>query len=176
MMNRWIINRKLRSLKDSLQHCGQGVHLDADTRITFAKNIRIGDYVHIQPGCLLAGGGGIDIGEGTIIAHEVQILTQNHNYDSEDLQYLPYDTRQISKKVEIGDYVWIGARATILPGVTIGNGAVIGAGSVVTRDIPEMAVAGGNPAEVLKYRDKTVYDRLLANDAGYIKNCKQAVK
>ena len=176
MLRRIINQRKVNRIKAQLKRCGEGVILYADTDFTFLQNISLHDYVNIQPRCGLHGGGEIEIGKGTILAHEVQIFTQNHNYNSDDLEYLPYDKRNVSKKVTIGDYVWIGARTTILPGVKIGNGAVIGAGSVVTRDVPEMAVAEGNPAVVLKYRDKTVYDRLLANDAGYIKNCKQAVK
>ena len=165
----------MRSLKNSLQYCGEGVYIDANTEISFAKNIRLEDYVHIQPKCVLAGGGGITIGKGTVIAHEVQILTQNHNYDSNDLMYLPYDKRQISKKVEIGEYVWIGSRVTVLPGVKIGEGAVIGAGSIVTCDVPKMAVVGGNPAVVLKYRNSDRYHKLKSDDAGYIKNCKEVV-
>jgi acetyltransferase-like isoleucine patch superfamily enzyme len=60
----------------------------------------------------------------------------------------------ISKPTKIGDRVWIGANVTILKGVTIGNDAVVGAGSVVTKDVPERAIAVGNPAKVIKYRSE----------------------
>ena len=58
--------------------------------------------------------------------------------------------------VNIGNDVWIGARVTILPGVKIGNGAIIGAGSVVTKDVPDFAIVGGNPARVIKYRNSKI--------------------
>ena len=138
------------------------------------ENISINDNVHIQPGCkLFAGGGGISIGEGTIFAHEIQVFARNHLYDADDLKYLPYDERFVDAHVEIGRYVWIGARTTILPGVTIGDGAVIAACSVVTRDVPSCAVVGGNPAKVIKYRNTGVYYNLYNADKGYIKNCKR---
>ncbi|MBR3611436.1 MAG: hypothetical protein IKL57_08290 [Oscillospiraceae bacterium] len=85
---------------------------------------------------------------------------------------IPYDKRFVEKPVVIGKYVWIGARSTILPGVKIGDGAVIGAASVVTKDVPNGAVVGGNPARIIKYRNMEVYNRLLLEDKGYIKHKK----
>lgn len=123
--------------------CGSNVYFARDAVFNRPENIIIEDNVWIGGNCQLNGGGGIQIGQGTIFAHDVQILTQNHNYNSADLRFLPYDERNISKPVIIGQYVWIGARATILPGVSIGEGVVIGACSVVTKDIPPYAVVGG---------------------------------
>lgn len=148
---------------------GEKVFIDDTTVIISPENISIDDYVHIQYGCRLFGKGGIEIGKGSVLAHEIQIFTQNHMYDSDDLELLPYDHRFIEKKVIIGQYVWIGANCIILPGVTIGNGAVIGAGSVVTKDVPDCAVVGGNPAKVLKFRDRERFDYLSRNDKSYIK-------
>ena len=136
------------------------------------QNIVLHDYVHIQPDCRLYGMGGIEIGKGTILAHDVQIFSSNHNYDSGDLKFLTYDKRFVCEKVVIGEYVWIGARALILPGVHIGDGAVIGAGSVVTRDVPACAVVGGNPARVLKFRNKEVFMKLCDAQMCYIEKCK----
>lgn len=84
------------------------------------------------------------------------------------MKLLPYDERYFCRKVVIGKYVWIGARATILPGVTIGDGAVIGAGSVVTKDVPSCAVVGGNPAKVVKYRNIEKFNDLAAKNMSYI--------
>ena len=78
------------------------------------------------------------------------IITQNHNYEGEAV---PYDDTYIQEKVEIGDNLWIGSRVTILPGVTIGEGAIIQAGSVVTDDTPKCAIAGGHPAKVFSERE-----------------------
>lgn len=79
------------------------------------------------------------------------MITQNHNYDKGNA--IPYDDTYIVKSIIIGDFVWLGSRVTILPGVKIGEGAIIQAGAVVSSDIPPYAIAGGNPAKVFKYRD-----------------------
>ena len=159
---------KRRKLKDRLKFCGQKVYIDASTVLRYPENISIENYVHIQPGCKLFGGGGIEIGRGTIFSHDVQILSQNHLYDADDLKYLPYDERIVDKSVHVGEYVWIGARVLIVPGITIGDGAVIAAGSVVTRDVPKCAVVGGNPARILKYRDEQIFENLRKDSQGYI--------
>ena len=113
--------------------------------------------------------GGVTIDDGCIFAHDVQVLTRNHNYDSNDLEFIPYDQKYIEKPVVIGEYCWIGARVTILPGVKIGKGVVVAACSVITKDIPDYAVVGGNPARIIKYRNKEKFDELLREDKGYIK-------
>lgn len=114
----------------------------------------------------------MEIGQGTIFAHNVQVLSRNHNFDSKDLKFIPYDDRYINRKVMVGEYVWIGANALILPGVHLGDGSVIGAGAVVTKDVPAGAVVGGNPARILKYRDIDTFAMLRKSDKGYIKNNK----
>ena len=82
-------------------------------------------------------------------------MTQNHNYDSG--KTIPYDDTYIVKDVIIGDNVWFGSRVTILPGVEIGEGAIVQAGAVVSKSIPKFGISGGNPAKVFKYRDKEHY-------------------
>lgn len=160
--------KMLKSIK-----CAEHCFIDQTVKIFSPERVKIDDFVHIQMNCtLFADGGGIEIGEGTILAHEVQILARNHCYDAPDLKYVPYDERFDEKPVKIGRYVWIGARVIILPGVTVGDGAVIAAGSVVTKDVPECAVVGGNPAKIIKYRDKDIFEQLSYNDKGYIKNKK----
>jgi maltose O-acetyltransferase len=96
----------------------------------------------------------------------VSIYTYNHNYMGGDT--VPYDGKVIKKPVVIQEGVWIGGNTVIVPGVTVGRGAVIGAGSVVTRDVPEMAIVGGNPAGVIKYRDKQRFEALW--ESGQIYN------
>lgn len=162
--------KKQKAIRSKM-NCGINVYIDPSVAIYCPRNINIGNNVHIQFGCkfFASDNGSIKIGEGCIFAHEIQILTRNHNYDSYDLKMIPYDKRYIEKPVIIGEYCWIGARVTILPGVKIGRGAVIAACAVVTKDIPEYAVVGGNPAKIIKYRDKERFEKLLMEDKGYIK-------
>jgi acetyltransferase-like isoleucine patch superfamily enzyme len=86
------------------------------------------------------------------------LIKSQFNYESE--KAIPYDDTNILKPVVIEDFVWFGSNVTIVPGVTIGEGAVVGAGAVVTRDVPKHAVVGGNPAQVIKYRDALRFERL----------------
>lgn len=80
------------------------------------------------------------------------MIASNHSIErSQNISAQPWDEQRIG--ITLGDDVWIGANSVILPGVTIGRGAVIGAGAVVTKDIPEYAIAVGNPARVIKYRE-----------------------
>lgn len=110
----------------------------------FGKNITIGKEVFINSGCHLQDQGGIEIGDGAMIGHNVVIATVNHDLDPANNRKNHY------APVKIGNHVWIGSNATILPGVTIGEWAVVAAGAVVTKDVPELTVAGGVPARVLK--------------------------
>lgn len=111
----------------------------------FGKNIRVEKHVFINSGCSFQDQGGIFIGEGALIGHNVTIATLNHD----PLPSKRGDT--IPSPVHIGKKCWIGANATILPGVTIGEGAIVAAGAVVSRDVPPYAIVGGVPARVIKY-------------------------
>ncbi|RZJ22084.1 MAG: acyltransferase [Acinetobacter sp.] len=122
----------------------------------FFGNIKFGRNNHFN-GAELQGQGGIEIGDNFHSAKGLVILTQNHNWKGEAL---PYDHTVIKKKVIIGDNVWVGLNVIILPGVTIGEGCIIQAGSVVSKNIPDYAIAGGNPAQVIKLRDLDHYNRL----------------
>ena len=109
------------------------------------KNITLGKNVFINAGCKFQDQGGITIGDGCLIGHNVIITTLNHIPQPSKRQSL------IPKPVKIGKNVWMGAGVIILPGVTIGDSAIIGAGSIVVKDIPSNAVAVGNPCKVIKY-------------------------
>lgn len=108
------------------------------------KNIRIGKNVFINSGCRFQDQGGITIGDDALIGHSVVLATLNH-----DLR--PGRRRDMHPApITIGDNVWIGANATVLPGVTIGDNAVVAAGAVVREDVPPCTVVGGVPARTLK--------------------------
>lgn len=110
----------------------------------FGKNITIGKDVFINSGCHFQDQGGIEIGDGTLIGHNVVLATINHDLNPKENRKNHY------APIKIGAHVWIGSNATILLGVTIGDYAVIAAGAVVTRDVPAMTIVGGVPAKVLK--------------------------
>lgn len=107
-------------------------------------NISLGKNVFINAGCKFQDQGGIEIGDNVLIGHNVVIASINHDFSPANRQSM------YAKKVKIGSDVWIGSNSTILPGVCIGDGAIIGAGSVVTRDVPSCALVAGNPARILK--------------------------
>lgn len=86
------------------------------------------------------------------------MITDNHNYDSGNA--IPYDSTLIIKDIRIEDNVWLGDRVIILGGVTLGEGAIVQAGSVVTTDVPRCAIVGGHPAKIFKYRNIEHYERL----------------
>ena len=160
--------KKLYKLYSTMKKVWKNVHRCPKYNISAPSNIVVGSHVWIGELFYAKGEGGITIGTGTIISRNCEIWTTNHNYDSDDLQAIPYDRRFIKKSVTIGENVWIGSRVIILPGITIGEGAVIGAGAVVTKDVPAYAVIGGNPAQVLKYRDIDVYKKLKKEGKIYL--------
>lgn len=97
------------------------------------------------------GGGECIIGKNVMMAPEVIILTLNHKYIDMNCPIIMQGS--YASKVVIEDDVWIGIRAIILPGIKIGRGAVIGAGAVVTKDVPPYTVVGGVPAKIIKRRE-----------------------
>ncbi|WP_043931067.1 acyltransferase [Bacillus sp. EB01] len=166
------IIKRLTGKKDkkvNFKHLGENVEIHRSNKFLSPGDISIDDHVYIGPDNQFLGYGGITIGSGTIIAHNCEIMTRNHNYDSEDLLSIPYDTKYIYKPVVIESNVWIGSNVLIVPGVTIGEGAVIGMGAVVTKNVPPCAVVGGNPAKILKYRNKEIYEKLKKEDKIYLK-------
>lgn len=163
-----IERRKKKRFLAGLASAGRNIHLCRGYSISSPNKLSIGSNTWIGENLFAKCEGGLIIGNGVIISRGVEIWTANHNYDSEDLKSLPYDRRFILKPVNIGDNVWIGSRVTIIPGVSIGEGAVIGAGAVVTHDIPPLAVAGGNPAKVIKYRNQEVYEKLKSEKMIYL--------
>ncbi len=108
------------------------------------KNLHIGKRVFINAGCKFQDQGGITIGDDVLIGHNCVIATLNHAMDPNRRADM------IPAPVRIGNKVWVGANATILQGVTIGDGAIIAAGAVVNKDVPPRAIVGGVPARIIK--------------------------
>ena len=110
------------------------------------QNVKIGKHVTIMNNVLFMAAGGIEIGDNSMLAAYSKIISNDHDpYDLPTITCLP---------VKIGKNVWIGAGAIILKGVTIGDHAIVGGGSIVNKDVPPYAVVVGSPAKIVKYLDK----------------------
>lgn len=127
--------------------CGKAVNIERNAY--FTPGVTLGENSGIGVDCEVYGP--VSIGNNVMMGPEVVIYTSGHRFDRTDIPMMEQGSSQV-EPVTIGDDVWIGRRAMIMPGVTIGNGCVIGAGAVVTRDIPPYTVAGGVPARVLRKR------------------------
>ena len=136
-------------VKGYIDHCG--ICVNVQPHATLARRIRIGDYSGIGRNCIIQGG--VSIGNHVMMGPDVYVYTQNHRFDRTDLT-MDQQGWSDEKPVTIEDDVWIGARVTILPGVTIGTGSVVGAASVVTKVVPPYSVVAGNPAVVVRSRIK----------------------
>ena len=145
--------------KHNYQICAKvGKKLWCGGKTLLTANTFLGDHCCFN-GCEIHGNGKVTIGNHFHSGVEVLMITQNHNYDGGN--HIPYSPDDYNyKDIQIGDCVWLGSRVMLLPGTTIGEGAIIQGGSVVHGVIPPYAIAGGNPAKVFKYRDKAHYDKL----------------
>lgn len=120
---------------------------EKNAELIIGDHCYIGEYNNIR-----AAGGKITIGNNCAISQHVTLICSNHGIEKGKLiQKQRWSTH--NNFITIGNDVWIGANSVILPGVTIHDGAVIGAGSIVTKDVPENAVVAGNPAKIIKYRE-----------------------
>ena len=148
---------RTRLLRSKFEHFGHRSRVSFGTRILEPNRIRVGTRSTIPTSSVIDGRGGLTIGNDCLLGFENIILTSTHEADRVDINIM--DQGMLSAPVFIGDDVWTGCRVVILPGVRIGSHAVIGAGSVVTKDVPDWAVAAGVPAKVIRdRRDDRVID------------------
>lgn len=148
---KWYCTRKAKRALGSY-----GVDLHVNNICAFNRNVMVGDHCNFN-GMNVLGGGKVTIGNYFHSGVECMIITQNHNYEGSKI---PYDETYVYKTITIGDCVWFGNRVTVVGNVTIGEGAIIAAGSVVVKDVPPLAIVGGNPAKIIKYRDANHYNKL----------------
>ena len=146
-------DRKTELLKNILGKTGENVHINAPFHCDYGYNIEVGENFFANYNLIILDVAKVKIGDNAQIAPNVSIYTAGHpiHPDSRNSGY------EYGIDVTIGDNVWIGGNACIMPGVTIGNNVVIGAGSVVTKDLPDNVIAAGNPCRII--REITEADR-----------------
>lgn len=137
-LRRWYLRLFVKSL-------GKKTYIGRNVEVKEPLNISIGSHCVINKDSVLNGRGGLVIGDKVDIAQGVFILTEQHD-QNDDMHTL------VKKSVHIDDYVWIASRATVLPGVNLGKGAVVACGAVVTKDVAPMTVVGGVPARYMSDR------------------------
>lgn len=146
MNNGYQTQEELQTLFSELikQPKDETFHLFPPFYTDFGLNIVVGKNVFINEGCCFQDQGGITIGDDCLIGQQVVFATLNHDLTSQNRADM------IPAPIVVGNRVWIGAHATILPGVTIGSNAVIAAGAVVTKNVPSGVVVAGVPAKIIK--------------------------
>lgn len=142
-----------RYFRKHFKQYGEEIIISHHVTLYNPQKMIVGDRVHISGYAHINAGGGITIGDNSGIGPYAKIFSVNHDLDSQDKFW--HHTWKPGEPVRIGKDVWIGSAAIILPGVSIGDGAIIGAGAVVTKDIPPYSMAVGNPAKVIRSRTKT---------------------
>ena len=154
-----LFEKKRGIMKQLFGSVGRRVHIDVDFHCEYGRHIFIGDRVIINMNCTFVDNNIIEIGNDVLIASNVQIYTATHSTRYVE-RILPDDGGDdcefcltYAKPVKICDGAWLGGGVIVLPGVTIGRNSVVGAGSVVTRSIPDNCVAVGNPCRVIKNID-----------------------
>ena len=158
---------RYRKFRKSLIVLGPGCELDGSLRITFPNRTRFGEHIYVGPGCYFNAQGGLDIGDHSVIAPEVLILTSIHRY--KDATKLPYDEVDVLRPVHIGRCAWLGMRAVIMPGVILGEGCIVGAAAVVTKSYEAGTILAGNPAKPIGQRDMARYQDLTERKQFYLK-------
>jgi maltose O-acetyltransferase len=146
------LTSELRAIywRTQFKYLGENSRISHKVKVQNAENITLGRDTHITNNVILNGIGGIEIGNDVLVGYETIIMTSGRKFSSLDIPIRKQGSEL--KKVVIGNDVWLGTRVIVLPGVTVGDGAVIGSGAVITKDIPPYSVAVGVPARVVRKR------------------------
>lgn len=135
-------------LKKLAYKCGDNVSIHKGSLLFNIDRMSFGSNVSIHPFCYIDATGGIEIGDNTSIAHGVSIMSTSHSYQNKEI--FIKDQPVIVKRTIIGSDVWIGAKVMILAGITVEDRSIIGASSVVTKNVQSNTIVVGNPAKVIK--------------------------
>jgi acetyltransferase-like isoleucine patch superfamily enzyme len=142
----WLLNAFCQRVLRINSQIPWNVHFTSCVKGKLKIGDKVAPFFAISGGCYIQGINGIEIGDETLIAPGVKIISANHDLDN-------LACAEEAPPIRIGKRVWIGADAIILPGIQIGDDAVIGAGSIVTKNVPAGAVVAGNPARLIRMRD-----------------------
>ena len=145
--------RYVSEAKKAFLSCGEKLMVNGSC--VWSGDIYVGNHCNFNGMKIL--GGEVRIGNYFHSGIECMIIGENHNYEGSKI---PYDETYEKKNIIIDDFVWFGNRVTVVGNVKIGEGAIVAAGSVVCKDVPPLAIVGGNPAAVIKFRDKDHYYNL----------------
>lgn len=137
---------KKRLLRKLFGKCGRNAYIEAPFHCDYGFNISVGDSFYANAGCIFLDVTPILIGDNVMFGPNVQLYAATHPLSPQER----LKGEEYGKPISVGDNVWIGGNTVIMPGVFVGKNSVIGAGSVVTKDIPENVVAFGNPCRVYK--------------------------
>lgn len=148
------IRVRARAMRGYFRQFGADVVIQENFRVTNPGKVAIGDRCNFARGVFIAGGGGVDIGNCVGLGPDTKVWSVNHRFDDPHVPWL--DQGYEHKPVVIHDDVWLGANCFVMPGVTIGKGAIVSAGSVLMKSVPAFAVVAGNPARVVSWRKKPV--------------------
>lgn len=150
--------RRMRATMASFAKCGRDVQIHPSVMIRSAECVSVGSNVHIGEDGHIQADGGLTIGDNTHISRRVTIYTSDHDFRRND--YLPYGPGRRKAAVSIGRNVWIGMNASILPGVKVGDGAIIAMGAIVTRDVAAMEIVAQPKAKRIGERNAVTYQAL----------------
>ncbi|MCM6764697.1 sugar O-acetyltransferase [Weissella paramesenteroides] len=154
--------KKETLIRNLFGSAGIAPDLNPNFRCEFGRNIHVGDYFYANYDTVILDGAKVTIGDRVLFGPKVGLYTSNHSFDAREREL----GGCIAKPITIGNRCWLAANVTVLPGVTIGDDVIIGAGSVVTHDIPSNVIAVGNPCHVL--REITAADKTDFNGQDFI--------
>lgn len=150
-------SRRTQYRPDQFKYFGEGAHVANGVKINMPGRVILKDYANIGKGTMINSSGGLYVGRYSGISYDCVIWTGEHRYRGS--KAIPFDQCLDLKPVVIHDFVWIGTNVKIPPGKNIGEGAIVGMGSVIGKDVPPLAIMFGNPAEIIGYRDKNHFEK-----------------
>jgi len=162
-----IILHKIRIDNLNLRQKGSNVIISEGFNFNKPENIEIDSHVYVGPEATMYAHGSIRIKSGSIIGPKVTIYTANHNFKS-GAEAIPYDHKLDIQSVEIDENVWVGGNVLLLPGAKLREGVIVGAGTVISKEIPAYSIVVGSPCIVIGTRDIEEYKRLKEKNAIYL--------